>query len=164
MDAMNTTPNDIFPFTIINAKFFKEVSDSQLNEIFDTRCYTIPDYWFEDEDSMLEFSKGLKDSFYFIDYFSKILEHSIKNSFATNVLITLRTNYKIIFVKIEYTGYIETADKLIDLNIQHERYEQCQELVNLKNKFYDSFLPRHGLIDLNEVYMFWEEYYPEFLE
>lgn len=161
---MNTTPNVTFPFTIVNSKFFREVSNDEFKTIIDTRNYAIPDYWFEDENGALEFSKELKNSVYFIDYFHKILDHSINNNFETNIVITLRTNFKIIFVKIEESGYIDTADKLIALNIQYERYEQCQELLNLKEKFYNKFSPRRGLIDLGFIYSFWEEYYPEFLE
>jgi hypothetical protein len=157
MDAI-VKPNVSFPFTVINASEFKSVDTKQL---FKSKIYNIPDYWFKDEATLVEFSKTLKDSYDFIDYFFENLKYAVKNHFESTIILTLRTNTNIIFVKTDSEGYDNTIDKLIELNVAHERYEQCHQLLEFKASIEDNFYPVRGKSLYYEAYEFWNPIYPE---
>ena len=127
MDAV-IKPNVSFPFTVINASQFKSINTGQ---IFKSRIYNIPDYWFKDETALIEFSKTLKDSCDFIDYFFENLKYAVKNKFESTIILTLRTNTNIIFVKTDSEGYNNTIDKLIELN-KNAKFLTCK---NCRKKF-----------------------------
>lgn len=157
MDEMKTIPNVSFPFTVINAKNFIK---TDANRLFKSNLYNIPDYWFPDEKLMVEFTKTLQNSPEFIDYFFENLKVSIKKYLESTIIMTLRTNYNIIFVKIDSDGYETTIDNLINLNIELERYEQCKELLEFKNKIVNDFVPMIGKSLYYEAYEFWKPIYP----
>jgi hypothetical protein len=157
MDAV-IKPNVSFPFTVINASQFKSINTGQ---IFKSRIYNIPDYWFKDETALIEFSKTLKDSCDFIDYFFENLKYAVKNKFESTIILTLRTNTNIIFVKTDSEGYNNTIDKLIELNVVLERYEQCQKLLEFKTSIDENFYPIRGKSLYYEAYEFWNPIYPQ---
>ena len=78
------------------------------------------------------------------------------------LFLTLRTNYALIFVSVDNTGYYDAIEKIIELNIVLERYEKCGELTKLKQQLLDNFSP----IADNSTYeigiIFWGEYYSKF--
>lgn len=153
-------PNVSFPFTVVNASEFKT---PDLKAIFTSRLYNIPDYWFKDETTLVEFSKTLKDSYPFIDYFFENLKYAVNNKFESTIILTLRTNTNIIFVKTDSDGYENTIDKLIDLNIDLERYEECHKLLEFKNEIDINFYPIRGKSLYYESYEFWKPIYPNHL-
>lgn len=160
MDAMKIKPNVSFPFTVINGKNFIKTDASK---IFKSNMYNIPDYWFPDESLMIEFTGKLKTSPDFIDYFFENLKGSIKKYLESTIIMTLRTNSNIIFVKIDSEGYKTTLDNLIELNVALERYEECKELLEFKNKIVDEFRPMIGKSLYYEAYEFWKPVYPNHL-
>lgn len=157
---MKINPNVSFPFTLINAGNFVS---TDTKKIFKSRLYCIPDYWFSDEFKLLEFSKTLKTSPEFIDYFFENLKNSIEKYFESTIIMTLRTNSNIVFVKIDSDGYQLTVDNLIELNIELERYEKCQELLDFKIKNIEGFTPMVGKSLYYEAYEFWKPVYPNHL-
>lgn len=159
MDEMNIKPNIAFNFTAVNSKTFNKTN---IDDVINADVYSIPDYWFSDEQLLLEFSKTLKNNEYFIDYFHDMLQFSIEDCQSSCLFLTLRTNYALIFVSVDNTGYYDAIEKIIELNIVLERYEKCGELTKLKQQLLDNFSP----IADNSTYeigiIFWGEYYSKF--
>jgi hypothetical protein len=157
MDAIK--PNATFVFTQVNSKKFKSVDHIKT---FKSKHYNIPDYWFKTEEDLLLFSQSLKDSKTFINYFTKCVSYAVENNLESFIACTLRTNTNIIFVLIEHTNYIESIDKMIDLNASSELYEECSKLVLLK-KHYETEFINSGKTQSYEAYEFWKPLYPNFL-
>lgn len=158
---MNVTPNVVFPFTHLESVRFNHELLSKNDK---KKKYILPDYWFSSEEKMVEFSKTLKDSPKFIDHFQDMILSAINDKIESFIVMTLRTNDAIIFVKIECDGYMETVDKLIQLNVDLERYEQCQQLLEIKTILLESFSPIPKKSPLYEIYEFWKSVYPKYLE
>lgn len=157
MDEINEKPNVTFPFTVVNANKFRK---TDVKKIITSKTYCIPDYWFNSNEGLLEFSKTLKFSKYFLDYFYKILKHIIDKKYDSFIVMTLRTNQSIVFVKVDSGSYLQTIENLIEMNINLEEYEQCQRLTELKKELLNSFSPIVGKNFYYESYEFWSPVYP----
>lgn len=160
MDEIEENPNVAFPFTQINAEKF---CSTDVSKIFNTFMYTVPDYWFKSETDLVEFSKTLSSSNEFLKYFFDILDNTIKKKYESMIIMTLRTNVNIIFVKVDSDNFMETIEKLIEMNIKLENYEQCSELVKLKEKIVDGYFPVPGKSLYYDAYEFWKPIYPKSL-
>ncbi len=147
-----------FEFTYTNEKTFTNID---VEDIIYSDSYSIPDYWFEDENKILEFSRTLKENEDFIDYFQKLLEFAIIESYESFLFLTLRTNYAIIFISVSGDDYGTAIDKLIELNINLERYERCAELSQIKSDFFDYFIPVKNKSTYLDGIIFWGEYYKQ---
>lgn len=157
MDAIK--PNATFVFTQLNSKDFVYTDPEKA---FKSNHYCIPDYWFKTEEDLLLFSTELKSSIMFINYFKHSLVYAIKNNFESFIACTLRTNTNLIFVQITHENYIDSINKTIELYADFEHYEECAELVDLKNKFNKEF-KNSGKSHSYEAYEFWKPLYPNFL-
>lgn len=157
MDAIK--PNATFVFTQTNAKEFLYTDPEKA---FKANHYCIPDYWFKTEEDLLLFSTRLKESMIFINYFKNCLTYAIQHKFESFIACTLRTNTNLIFVQIPHENYTDSIDKTIELYAAFEQYEECAELVELKNKLNTEF-KNSGKSQSYEAYEFWKPLYPNFL-
>jgi hypothetical protein len=152
-------PNATFIFTVASSDSFK---DTDHLKAFNTTHYNIPDYWFKTEEDLLLFSTSLKESINFINYFNKCITYAIENNLESFITCTLRTNSNIIFLQVTNDSYIESIDKTIELYINFEMYEQCTQLVSLKDKFFNTW-KNSGKSQAYSAYEFWKPLYPHFL-
>jgi len=157
MDEINESPNVVFPFTVVNADEFQQ---ADVKKIFTPNQYALPDYWFKTNDDLLTFSKKLKISENFLDYFYKMLKSVIEKKYDSFIIMTLRTNFNIVFVKVDSSEYLKTIENLIEMKINLERYEQCQLLTDLKELILSNHKPMIGKNSYYETYEFWNAIYP----
>lgn len=152
-------PNATFVFTAVNSGSFVHTDHIKA---FNTTHYNIPDYWFKSEEDLLLFCTSLKESISFIDYFTACITHAIENNLESFITCTLRTNTNVIFLQVSHESYVESIDKTIEMYINFEMYEKCTDLVNLKDKFFNSW-KNSGKSQSYSAYEFWKPLYPHFL-